>query len=109
MSTVWYAALRKAATEWDDQHDVLYGARNSIDAVEAGDLGAKVKPHAAEFVRVWRAEIDALVKEAETHSADLIAAGATWSTTDQSSVDELQRLLPWSERNTTPQPEGYQP
>lgn len=109
MSTVWYAALQTAATEWDEQHDALYGARNSLDAVEVGDLGATVKPHAEEFVRVWRAEIHALVGAAEDHATALRDAGYTWAATDQASVDALQQLLPWDQRNLTPQPTGLQP
>jgi hypothetical protein len=101
---VWPAALNDAADGWDDQAEALNQALSSLNRVEASALGSRVAPSASTFLDTWRAQLKARVAEAEAHADALRASARSYQATDNATVARLQELLPWDQRELTPQP-----
>jgi multidrug efflux pump subunit AcrA (membrane-fusion protein) len=101
---VWTAALTRAADGWDDQAEALSQAQSSLNKVDAELLGSRVSGAAAAFVETWRTEIRDRIAEAQAHADALRASAGSYQRADESAVDSLQRLLPWSDRTLEPGP-----
>jgi len=101
---VWPSALNDAADGWDDQAEALNQALSSLNRVEASALGSRVSPAASAFLETWRTQLKARVAEAEAHADALRTSARSYQATDSASVDRMQELLPWDQRDLTPQP-----
>lgn len=107
MSTrVWRQALTDAAAVWNDQADDLYSAKKCLTEIETGLLGSRVGPVAKTFVDRWTKRTEKLRKSADEHASSLTVAAAQWGVTDESSEEDLKRLMPWDRRNMEPNPVG---
>lgn len=104
MSAVWFAALQQAAKDWFDQGDDLDGAKRALAKVEVDQLSEPVQAAARDFADHWSGYIHTLVNEANEHGSALNAAALQWWGSDRTNVEGLQNLLPWDQRNLTPQP-----
>lgn len=102
---VWIDALRTSATEWDDQAEELRGARRSLNSASSStaDLGPRVAPAAEAFLDAWINGLKDRVEDAAAHSTALSDAVTAYQVTDAAQSERLAQLLPWDERNLTPE------
>ncbi|WP_426246715.1 hypothetical protein [Nocardioides sp. LHG3406-4] len=106
---VWNQKLRKAAADWEEQGDDLHGAGKTLAGAESTVdlLGSRVAPVATSFLATWGKEIQSLRSRANKNSTDLATTADEFLTSDKDTVDAMQRLLSWEDRNTLPvQPRG---
>lgn len=103
MSLVIYlAAVRRAATQWEDQHEQLTGAGRALTAAAPASLGARVAGPARVFLDTWLAEIEILDAASDKHATALRVAASAAEHTDRETVERTRRLLPWDDRHLTP-------
>lgn len=103
MSIVIYlAAVRRAATQWEDQHEQLTGAHRSLTSASPATLGARVAGPARAFLDTWMAEIEILDATSNGHATALRDTASSAEHTDRETVERTQRLLPWDDRHLTP-------
>ena len=98
MTQVPYSVIVRAARDWDEQADVLHSASRNLTQAEVAELGPRVAAAAARFVETWRTEIDALEREAISHSEALSAVQLDFLLTDQQASTDLRDLVPWADR-----------
>lgn len=101
-------ALRAASTTWDDQSEVLRGAKKRlVDAENAvADLGPRVGPAATAWITTWLDRVESLQQAAERHGDDLAEAGQSYGVQDLEVSASLAQLLPWGQHDGAPTP-GY--
>ena len=106
---VWPLALVQAAGEWDDQAEIIRGARKNLVQAEAAtaSLGRRVAPAADAFLATWVEQIRAHADQAEQHAETLRSSGVSYQVVDAEQVNELRRLLPWNDRTLRPTPGLY--
>ncbi len=105
---VWPMALNDAADGWDEQAEALGQALSSLNRIEASALGTRVAPSASAFLETWRTQLRARVAEAEAHADALRASARSYQAVDSATVESMQELLPWDQRQLRPQP-AYSP
>jgi hypothetical protein len=93
--SVPFDQLVRAGSEWADQADELSAASRCLTLLDTASLGSEVSAAAARFVATWRAELDALKRDAEEHAANLLAATQTWLAMDEATAASLRELMPW--------------
>jgi hypothetical protein len=98
VTQVPYPVIIKAARDWDEQADVLHSASRNLTQAEVAELGPRVAAAAARFVETWRTEIDAMEREAISHSEALSAVRLDFLLTDQQASTDLRDLVPWADR-----------
>ena len=98
----WQSTLRAASRAWLDQADQLRGAERNLQQAEVAELGPRVSGAAGRFVRAWTAELAELRGQAESHGAAVDEASRLLFGADRESVAEVQRLVPWADRDVTP-------
>ncbi|NPC43994.1 hypothetical protein [Nocardioides sp. zg-1230] len=98
MTQVPFSVIVQAARDWDEQADVLHSASRNLAQSEVSELGPRVAAAAARFVETWRVELDALEREAISHSQALSAVRLDFLLTDQQASTDLRDLVPWAER-----------
>ena len=101
---VWASRLRSTAAAWDDRSDDLSGAGKTLTGADPALLGPRVAPVAATFVTTWSRRIDALRARADAHSAALTETAAELATADGDTVEAMQRLMAWEDRDVAPAP-----
>ncbi len=99
---VWHYRLRSAAADWEDRGDDLHGASKTISAADTALLGSRVAGVAETFFTSWGDEIQTLRVRANLHSTDLNDTANEFGTSDADTVEAMQRLLSWEDRDTTP-------
>ncbi len=101
---VWTQKLRDSAAQWEEQGDDLHGAGKTLSG--AGDnvslLGSRVAPVATSFLSTWGTQVEALRTQANGHSAALTQTAREFSVSDKDTVEAMQRLLAWEDRDTVP-------
>lgn len=98
----YLAALQKAATQWEDQEERLVGARTTLSDADPDLLGPRVSPVADDFLEAWRKELDRLIAEARNHGMALNETAAGLDYADQATVERMQSLMQWSDRDVYP-------
>jgi hypothetical protein len=98
----WQPTLRAAAAAWLDQADQLRGAERNLEQAEVSELGPRVAGPAGRFVRAWAAELAELRGQAQSHAAAVDEASRQLFAVDRETVAEVQRLVPWADRDVTP-------
>ena len=98
MTQVPFSVIAQAARDWDEQADVLHSASRNLAQAEVSELGPRVAAAAARFVETWRAELDAMEREAISHSQALSAVRLDFLLTDQRASTDLRDLVPWADR-----------
>ena len=98
MTQVPFSVIVQAARDWDEQADVLHSASRNLAQAEVSELGPRVAAAAARFVETWHAELDAMEREAISHSQALSAVRLDFLLTDQQASTDLRDLVPWAER-----------
>lgn len=99
---VWHHLLVRAAQQWSDRADELYGARATLQETETSLLGPRVGPAAEEFATRWAGRLGTLYEQAQAHAEALSATAADFTRADEETVERLQRLLPWDDRDASP-------
>lgn len=101
---VWHQKLRDAAQGWEDQSDDLYGAGKSLASAadNVGLLGSRVSSVATSFITTWGDAVAALRTQADQHSTSLTETSTEFLVSDKDTVDAMQRLLSWEDRDTVP-------
>ena len=105
---VWAHKLLESAEGWGQQADGLYGAGKSLSAAQddVALLGSRVAPAAASFLSHWGDTLEALRKEADQHDASLTRTAQELEAADKDTVEGMQRLLSWGDRDATPAAPG---
>ncbi len=104
---VWNHKLRSAAAEREDRGDDLHGASKTISAADTTLLGSRVAGVAKTFLTNWGDEIESLRVRANLNSSELSDTASEFGISDKDTVEAMQRLLSWEDRDTTPvQPRG---
>ena len=98
----WASTLRRPAGTWDDRSDDLRGAGRTLTGADACLLGSRVAPVATTFLTTWSRRIDALRARADAHSAALTETAAEFVTSDRDTVEAMQRLMSWEDRDVAP-------
>jgi hypothetical protein len=98
VTQVPFPVIVRAARDWEEQADVLHSASRNLSQAEVSELGPRVATAAARFVETWRAELDAMEREAINHSQALAAVRLDFLLTDQQASTDLRDLVPWADR-----------
>lgn len=96
--SVWRASLVRAAHDWEDQSEVLNGARKSLSSASPPLLGSRVAPAATAFLTARTEQLDVLRRRAALHADALDAARTDFLGTDRLTAEQARSLLPWDQR-----------
>lgn len=101
---VWHQLLRQTANGWEQQGDALYGAGKSLTSASDGTslLGSRVASVASSFIATWTDTVSDLRTEADQHSASLTQTAQEFVVSDTDTVEAMQRLLAWTDRDSVP-------
>lgn len=99
---MWTEAMAIAQSAWEDQAEALHGPFRNLAQAEASLLGSRVGPAATAFLATWEARVDTLRRAAAAHADALAGAAYDIHSADADSVQAVQDLLMWSDRDTQP-------
>ena len=99
---MWTEAMTRAQVAWEDQADALHGPFRNLAQAEPELLGSRVGPVAATFLTTWEARVDGLRREAAAHADALAGAAYDFASADAGTVEAVQDLLLWSDRDSQP-------
>lgn len=96
--SVWQASLVRAAHDWENQSEVLNGARKSLSSASPSLLGSRVAPAATAFLTAWTEQLGVLRRRAALHADALDAARIDILGIDRLTAEQARSLLPWDQR-----------
>lgn len=99
---MWTEAMTRAQVAWDDQAEALHGPLRNLAQAEADLLGSRVGPVAATFLATWETRVDGLRRAAAAHADALAGAAYDINSADAETVQGVQDLLMWTDRDAQP-------